>query len=175
MEYKDAGFDEHQMREIRLGFKNGLTDAQVSVYANAGFGLGQMVQIRLGFQNGLTDAQVSVYARADFGWFQMEEIRLGYKNGLTDEQVAEYAKEGFGWEQMRQIRKKMEKERPEIVEFKAGDLVRSVSRNETGVVVMDNAIVVEFGEVQKIYQKNGAKSPVHRVDLMLVSELGGEK
>ena len=36
MEYKDAGFDEHQMREIRLGFQNGLTDEQVAVYSNEG-------------------------------------------------------------------------------------------------------------------------------------------
>ena len=98
-------------------------EQKMAEYAKKGFDGGQMVQIRLGFQNGLTDAQVSVYARADFDWFQMEEIRLGYKNGLTDAQVAEYAKEGFWWKQMRQIRKKMEKERPEIVEFKAGDLV----------------------------------------------------
>ena len=61
--YKD--FAERQMREIENGFKNGLSEEQIDVYARPEFNESQMYAIRMGFVNGLSMEQISIYAKPE--------------------------------------------------------------------------------------------------------------
>lgn len=74
--YKE--FTENQMDEIKNGFKNGLSEEQVSVYAKPEFSCVQMNEIESGFINGLSIEQVSVYAKPKLSCDQMSEIRSGF-------------------------------------------------------------------------------------------------
>lgn len=105
--YKD--FTEDQMNEIKNGFKNGLSEEQVSVYAKPEFNEYQMRGIRRGFNEGLSIEQISVYAKPEFSCVQMSEIESGFKKGLSIEQISMYAKPEFYDYQMYQIRKGFEK------------------------------------------------------------------
>ena len=49
-----------EMDEICIGFENGLTVEQISVYAGKGFDFKQMCEIRLGFEHGLTINQIKI-------------------------------------------------------------------------------------------------------------------
>lgn len=100
--YKD--FTEDQMNEIKNGFKNGLSEEQVSVYAKPEFNDEQMAEIRKGFESGLSVEQVSVYAKPEFNEYQMRGIRRGFNEGLSIEQISVYAKPEFDSYQMGVIR-----------------------------------------------------------------------
>lgn len=99
--YKD--FTEDQMNEIKNGFKNGLSEEQVSVYAKPEFNDEQMAEIRKGFESGLSVEQVSVYAKPEFNEYQMRGIRRGFNEGLSIEQISVYAKPEFSCVQMSEI------------------------------------------------------------------------
>ena len=74
--YAKSEFDDWQMREIREGFKNGLTQEEVQFYAKPEFNHAQMIQIRRGFEKGLTYEQVQLYAKPEFNNVQMYQIRF---------------------------------------------------------------------------------------------------
>lgn len=52
--YTDPKYNWEQMREIRLGFRNGLTLEQVNFYADPKYNYDQMWEIREGLENGLS-------------------------------------------------------------------------------------------------------------------------
>lgn len=99
--YKD--FTEDQMNEIKNGFKNGLSEEQVSVYAKPEFNEYQMRGIRRGFNEGLSIEQISVYAKPEFNSNQMEVLKGGLEIGLSIEQVSSYANPKFNDIQMYRI------------------------------------------------------------------------
>lgn len=93
-------FDSEQMEEARLGFENGLTLEQVSLYYKPEFTWKQMKQARKGFENSLTKEQVLLYYKSEFHSVYMSEARLGFENGLTLEQVSLYYKPEYNVVQM---------------------------------------------------------------------------
>ena len=79
------------MSQIRLGYKNGLTDEQVKVYATKAFRSDQMKQIRIGFESNLNDEQVKAYAKSQISSTQMEMIRKAFEeNGELTPQETEF-------------------------------------------------------------------------------------
>lgn len=101
-------FDDHQLSQIELGRKNGLTQDQIDLYADYDLTWKQMYQIRYGLNKGLTKEAVSVYANKRFTEGQMYQIRTGFENGLTIEQIMTYADPELSFEQMQNIREDLE-------------------------------------------------------------------
>jgi len=112
-EFKGVLSGDEQMKQIREGFQDGLTNYQVKRYAKPEFDDWQMKEIieeffKKGFfRDSLTKDQtelVKFYANPEFTVDQMHEIRKGFEHGLTKEQLDLYAKPEFTCEQMEQIR-----------------------------------------------------------------------
>lgn len=101
---KYKAFAERQMNEIENGFKNGLSEEQIDVYARPEFDASQMYAIRMGFINGLSMEQISIYAKPEFDRNQMWEIIDGFKKGLSVKQVRACAKPEFDRLQMIEIK-----------------------------------------------------------------------
>lgn len=55
-------FNKEQCEEIKVGFKSGLSQNEVGVYAKPEFTKEQMIQLRKGFDMGLSIEQVRSYA-----------------------------------------------------------------------------------------------------------------
>lgn len=133
--YKD--FTEDQINEIKNGFKNGLSEEQIDVYAKPEFDKHQMSVIRNGFKNGLSMEQVKAYAKPElsakrmdiirrclesgysveqakvlanpkFAGWKIDEILDGFNAGLSVEQINRYAKPELDENQMWEIRKGFE-------------------------------------------------------------------
>lgn len=100
--YKD--FTEDQINEIKNGFKNGLSEEQIDVYAKPEFNSKQMEELKDGLERGLSIEQVSVYTKPEFNEYQMRKIRMGFESGFSMEQVSVYAKPEFDSYQMGVIR-----------------------------------------------------------------------
>ena len=73
--FRAAGFNEQQIKEIRLGIEHGLSTTRIRLYANAEYDSHQMEQIRLAIENGLTDEQIATFANPEFSDDEMEHIR----------------------------------------------------------------------------------------------------
>lgn len=97
--YKEEGFDEGQLNEIKLGLEAGI---DVSKFAKKEYFAIQMREVRLGLEENLP---VFIYNHAKYDWFQMEEIRLGLERGVD---ATIYAKSTLPYDKMRQIRKGLE-------------------------------------------------------------------
>lgn len=93
-----------QYSELLIGLANGLSAAQIKVYANKSFNRAKMEAIRMGFEDGLPLESILVYAIPEFASKQMHEIRLGFVSGLSMNEVEIYATNKFTTAQMREIR-----------------------------------------------------------------------
>ena len=72
-------FDTKQLKQIGLGFINGLSLEQIQIYANPAFTPAQMKQIGLGFKDGLTKEQVVAYANPKIDSLKMSKLRVAMK------------------------------------------------------------------------------------------------
>lgn len=68
-QYKDLGFENEMIEEIRLGLEHGV---EVNAYANLKYDALQMREIRLGLEAGIN---VSLYAKEEIYWEDMARIR----------------------------------------------------------------------------------------------------
>jgi hypothetical protein len=81
--------DEFQLRQVLLGFKQGLTEDEISVYAKTEFDYTQMHEIRLGFVRKLDVEKIKEYANPEYTRIQMRAIRAGYMLGWEKEKSLE--------------------------------------------------------------------------------------
>lgn len=126
------GANIRQWAEIRVGYKAGLTDEQVAIYAKKEYSSGTMAIIRGAISKGLSKEQlnlmldssltseqvneiykglktlsiekVKLFANPKFTAKQMQEIRLGFLNELSIECIELYASEKYNDLQMKVIR-----------------------------------------------------------------------
>ena len=96
-------FDNSQMQTIWLSYKEGLTIEQVKFLARPEFTVWQMWCAQGGFEKGFTLEQITLYYKAEFESAQMHMIMQGYEDGLSMEQVKIYANSKFTSHQMQQI------------------------------------------------------------------------
>lgn len=80
-------FSEKQVKEIKKGFKDGLSKKQVLIYAKPEFDEKQMEQIRKGLKKKLPLEYVLFYANKNYTAEQMQEIRYAFLNGFSLEDV----------------------------------------------------------------------------------------
>lgn len=93
--YVDEGYDEDQLKEIRLGYENGV---DMEPYLSKEYMGASLAEIRKGLEAGI---DVSVYAKITYNWHQMKEIRLGLLNRVDVEKYISYL---YSWDQMKEIR-----------------------------------------------------------------------
>lgn len=79
-------FDENQINEVALGFKHGLTEEQVRLYADERFNFMRMQYFRLGLENNLHQNEIDFYVNIDNA-YRIEGIYECFINGLTMEEV----------------------------------------------------------------------------------------
>lgn len=63
-------------------------EVDLSFYERLGLNDDQLKQVRLGFSQGLSQSEVNCYARKDFDQFQMNQVRYGFKLGINAEAYA---------------------------------------------------------------------------------------
>ena len=85
-----SSYFEPELKEIAMGYKNGLSNEQVQIYLDKKNPSESMEQIRLCLEHGLTDEQIKHCASNIYSGAVKREMRLGYENGLTREQVRYY-------------------------------------------------------------------------------------
>lgn len=93
-------FNEHQLKIIKKGLKNGLSTEQVSLYAKPEFNEFQMDEILNGFENHIPDNLVALYANPVYDTLQMSVMRTGFINGVTKEQASIYSDPEYTAQQM---------------------------------------------------------------------------
>ena len=69
----------------------------------------QQEQIRLGRENGLSDAQVALYATSMYNFAQMREIRLALEHNADPRQLRSMLKSWLPAQQMEALRKRLER------------------------------------------------------------------
>ena len=104
LEYEGNGFNKRQLQEIELGVVQGLSSAQVNMYAKLEFNSYQMCQIRVGLENGLSLERVAYFAKPEFDEFQMSVIRVGFELGMSLDEVSAFANPEFSWQKMFRMR-----------------------------------------------------------------------
>lgn len=92
---EDERFNEQQLKQLKMGFNNGL---DIALYADFRFNALQMQEMRLGLEKGLAVAEFADY---HFNTRQMHEIMRGQEKNLA---IKHYADLPFSAEQMRQMR-----------------------------------------------------------------------
>ena len=81
------------IEEIMYGLQSKLPNRHIFIYAKPEFNSDQMREIRLGFENGIALCDILIYAKPkDFNYEQMKEIRLGFESRLIIDQILKYAK-----------------------------------------------------------------------------------
>ena len=96
----DPDFNDHQLKIIKKGLKNGLSTEQVSLYAKPEFNEFQMDEILNGFENHIPDNLVALYANPVYDTLQMNVMRTGFINGITKEQASIYSDPEYTAQQM---------------------------------------------------------------------------
>lgn len=93
--FAKEGYDQGQLKEIRLGYENGV---DMEPYLSKEYVGASLAEIRKGLEAGI---DVAVYAKIDYNWHQMKEIRIGILNRVD---VDKYISHLYSWDQMREIR-----------------------------------------------------------------------
>lgn len=147
----DVRLSAGQMHYARIGFSNGLSADEVSIYAKPEFSTSQMAIIHDGLHvGGLSIEQVSVYAKPEFTDMQMLQMFLGYQCGLSVEQVKEYANPLLSSYQMSQIRYGFEnhltiEQMSEVIDYRVpgqqmGKMIECLLKGDTVKKPLDFAI-----------------------------------
>ena len=97
---RDSDFNEHQLRVIKKGLENGLSEKQVLLYAKPEFDQFQMEEILNGLKNHIPDNLVAIYANPIYDILQMSVIRNGFENSVTAEQASIYTNPEYNAQQM---------------------------------------------------------------------------
>ena len=84
-------FNVSQIKEVRLGIEHSLSEEYIKTYVKPKLSQQLMEQVRLGFEDGLSIAQVGMYIHLDDAE-GMKQMRLGIKNHLSAEQLEQLIK-----------------------------------------------------------------------------------
>lgn len=99
--YKEKGFNEEQLLEIKTGLKNGLTKEQVESYAILDLPGCEMLDIRYAIEHEFPSEIIALMIKRKFDFLQFQEIMSGHNKGLD---ICWYANPDFDYQQMEQIR-----------------------------------------------------------------------
>lgn len=99
--YRKPIYKQAQMRQIRLGLENGLSENEIGRYINPKFSSLNMEIIRMGLEKHFP---VEKYASLSFDANQMWEIYIGFTKKLKAEDIDKYANPVYNAQQMQQIR-----------------------------------------------------------------------
>lgn len=154
-------FDAEQLKEIYIGFDNGLTTEQVKKYANLEFSAEQMKWIRLGLEKKFPAERMALYTNPKFDLVQMNAIYNGIKDNLTEEQLRFYADTKFTGNQMTVIYDSMKK-----LSF---ELVQMFAKPDISVVMMEeikNKLVADLYPDEQLFEVGIA----HKRDIKEINE-----
>lgn len=85
--FESLGFNKSQLKQIEMGIKSGLSDADIERFAKKEYPSTKMERIRKALKYGFTDEQIELYSDKKYDEYDLDDICSGIENGLSIDDI----------------------------------------------------------------------------------------